>query len=63
MSGIQMYIEAMREPTFLTPGTREGFNQLRQAFIKAPILRHFNPKCHIQIESNASGYTIDGILN
>ena len=30
-------------PSFLTPGARENFNRLRLAFIKAPILRHFDP--------------------
>ena len=37
-SGIQTRIEAIGEPTFLTPGAREALNQLRQAFTKAPIL-------------------------
>ena len=54
-SRIQMYIRAMWELTFLIPGTREAFNQLRQVFTKAPILQHFDPKYHIRIETNASG--------
>ena len=37
------------EPMFLTPGAREAFNQLKQAFTKAPILRHFDSECHIRI--------------
>ena len=45
--GIQMHIGATEEPTFLTPSAREAFNQLRQAFTKAPILQHFDPECHI----------------
>ena len=36
--GIQTRIGATKEPTFLTPGAKEAFNQLRQAFTKAPIL-------------------------
>ncbi len=32
-------------------------------FSKALILRHFEPKCHIRIETNASGYVIGGVLN
>ena len=43
---------------FLTSGTKEAFSCLWKAFIKAPILRHFDPKCHIQIETNALGYAI-----
>ena len=48
---------------YLTPNARQAFTQLRQAFTKAPILRHFNSKCHIRIESGALGYTIAGVLN
>ena len=36
---------------------------MRQAFIKAPILRHFDPECHIRIETDASGYAIGGVLS
>ena len=53
----------MGEPTFLTLGTREAFNQLKQAFTKAPILRHFDPEYHIWIEINLSGYAIGGVLS
>ena len=62
-SGIQTRIGATGEPTFLTPGAREAFNQLRQAFTEAPILRHFDPECHIRIETDASGYVIGGVLS
>ena len=62
-SGIQTRIRATEEPTFLTPGTREAFNQLRQAFTKAPILEHFDPECHIRIETSASGYAIEKVLS
>ena len=34
-------------PKFLTPDTRTAFNRLRLAFTEAPILWHFDPKCHI----------------
>ena len=33
--------------SFLTLGAREAFNHLRLAFTKAPILQHFDLKCHI----------------
>ena len=50
-------------PSFLTPGAREAFNRLRLAFTKAPILQHFDPECHIWIETDASGYAIGGVLS
>ena len=62
-SGIQTRIGATGEPTFLTPGAREAFNQLRQAFTEAPILQHFDPECHIRIETDVSGYAIGGVLS
>ena len=58
-----MRLGATGESTFLTPGAREALNQLRQAFTKALILRYFNPEYHIQIETDASGYTIEGVLS
>ena len=48
---------------YLTPEARLAFTQLRQAFNKAPILRHFDSECHIRIETNASGYAIGGVLS
>ena len=50
-------------PSFLTPDARMTFNYLRLAFIKALIFRHFDPKCHIWIETNASSYAIGGVLS
>ena len=46
--GKQTRIRATEESTFLTSGTREAFNQLKQAFTKAPILQYFDPECHDQ---------------
>ena len=48
---------------YLTPKARKAFIQLRQAFTKAPILRHFDPECHIRIQTDASGYAIGGVLS
>ena len=62
-SRIQTRIGATRKPIFLTSGTRKAFNQLKQVCIKAPIFWNFDPKCHIRIETNASGYTIEGVLS
>ena len=50
-------------PSFLTPDAREAFNRLRLAFIEAPILWHFDPECHIWIETDALGYAIGGMLS
>ena len=46
-----------------TPKTRLAFAQLRQTFIKAPILWHFDLECHIWIKINVSDYAIDGALS
>ena len=56
-------IGATREPNFLTLDTKKAFNHLRLAFIKAPILQHFDLESHIRIETNVSGYTIDKALS
>ena len=48
---------------FFTPEARLAFTQLRQAFVEAPILYHFNTKSHIRIETNALGYAISSILS
>ena len=47
---------------FLTPGAKLAFTELRQAFLKAPILHHFDPERHIRIETDVSGYAIGGVL-
>ena len=61
--GIQMHVRATEEPMFLTFNTKEAFNRLKQAFIKAPILQHFDPECYIRIETNTSGYSVGGVLS
>ena len=53
----------LEEPKFLTSKAKKAFNRLRQAFTEAPILRHFDPECHIRIETNVSGYAIGGVLS
>ena len=50
-------------PSFLTSGAKEAFNRLRLAFTEAPILRHFDPVCHILIETDASCYAIGSVLS
>ena len=48
---------------FLILDARTIFNYLWLAFIEAPILWHFDPECHIQIETDASGYAIGRMLS
>ena len=48
---------------FLTPRAKQVFTKLRQAFLKAPILQHFDLERHIQIETDISGYVIGGVLS
>ena len=50
-------------PKFLTPNARTALNRLWLAFTEAPILWHFDPECHIRIETDVSGYAIGGVLN
>ena len=56
-------IGATREPNFLTYNAKKAFNHLQLAFIKAPILRHFDLESHIRIETAASSYAIGGVLS
>ena len=48
---------------FLISGTKKTFIKLRQAFIKTPILNHFDLERYIQIKTDTSGYTIGGIFS
>ena len=56
-------VRGAEEPSFLTPNGRQIFTQLGQAFTEAPILRHFDPGCYIQIEINAFGYAIGSVIS
>lgn len=53
----------MGKSKFLISDAKEAFNQLWQTFIKALFLQHFNPNCHIRIETNVSGYILGKILS
>ncbi len=48
---------------FFTTNARRTFTELRQAFVEAPILNHFDPERYIRIKTDASGYAIGGILS
>ena len=56
-------IRATGKANFPTFDVRKGFNHLRLAFIKAPILQYFDLKSHIQIKTDASSYAIGGMLS
>ena len=56
-------IKVTGEPNFLTPNTKKAFNHLRLAFIKAPILQHFDLESHIRIETDILGYAIGKVLS
>ena len=63
-SGNSTNFDAMEDgPKFLTPDARTAFNRLRLAFTEALILWHFDPECHIWIETDALGYAINGVLS
>ena len=46
----------------MTPEARESFNQLKEAFTKAPVLIHFDADKLIRIETDASSKAIAAIL-
>ena len=48
---------------FFTLGTRLAFTKWRQAFVKAPILYHFDPERYIRVETDVSGYAIRRFFN
>ena len=48
---------------FLTSGARQVITKLRQTYIEALILNHFNLKSYIYIKINTFDYAIDRILN
>jgi len=46
-----------------TPACEEAFGLLKESFISAPILHHFDPSLPPIVETDASDYTIAGILS
>ena len=55
--------KTVRFSDFLTPRAKLAFTKLRQAFLKALILHHFDPEFHVRIETDALGYAISGVLS
>ena len=54
-------IGATGKLNFLISNAKKAFNYLWLAFIKAAILQHFDPKSHIQVKIDVSGYLIDRV--
>ena len=50
--------KTIRSLDFFTPRARLTFTELRQVFVKAPILHHFDLERHIRIKTDASGYGV-----
>ena len=48
---------------YLTPDAKKTFDQLRQIFTEAPIFQHFDPEQYIQVETDALGHAISGVLS
>ena len=61
--GRNLFKSKKTESSFLISGARKTFTKLRQAFLKTPILHHFDPERHIRIETDESGYAIGGVLS
>ena len=47
----------------MTSEAATAFQELKGHFIEAPILRHFDPTQRIRVETDASAFTIGGILS
>jgi len=47
----------------MSPEAKKAFRRLREAFVTAPVLRHFDPKKPIRIETDASGFALAGIIS
>ena len=55
--------KTIRSLDFFIFGAKLAFTKLRQAFLKAPILHHFDPERYIWIGTDVSGYAIGGVLS
>lgn len=65
-SGSLTYIQniwAIKKPIFLIFDAKKIFYYLRQVFIKALILQHFDFKYYIQIASDILDYAIGKVLS
>ena len=56
-------IGVTNESNFLIFNAKKAINYLWLVFIKAPILQYFDLESYIRIETDGSGYIIDGVLS
>ena len=61
--GNQTLIRAIKKFIFLISNIKKFFKYLKQVFIKALILKHFDLKSYIQIETNILGYAMNRLFN
>jgi hypothetical protein len=50
------------KPFTATPEHSRIFEELKEAFCTAPILRHFNPALEPLVETDASDFAVAGVL-
>lgn len=50
-------------PFLWTDQCQKAFDELKQRFVSAPILRHFDPKANTILETDASDYAVGTILS
>ena len=55
-------IKGLVERIQMNTAARLAFKALKQAFVNAPILAHFDPDKRTIIETNASDWVVAGIL-
>ena len=46
----------------LSPESKEAFRRLKEAFVTAPVMRHFDEAQPIRVETDASGFAVSAIL-
>jgi len=51
------------QPLRLTTEAIHAFEELKRAFITAPVLHHFDPSLPIRVETDASGTAIAGVMS
>lgn len=59
----KLLVELSSGSGFLIFGARLAFAKSRQVFIEALIFYHFDPKCHIRVETDLLGYAISGVFS
>lgn len=55
--------EMPKSDRFSTAKAAEAFDTLKQSFVTAAVLRHFDVERPIRVETDASGHAIGGILS